>query len=141
MQHSHYDRDTTIYTDGAPAYHYLKDRVHLINGVIDYKKSDHLMYWINIDIRYKKHFIKWQCIQQSRYGVCKSKITWNSHNGMRCISFQMKSLWLIMWLFIISKVCRIYSVRFAFLVLLLRFYQPVKIVFAAGKIHISIRLL
>ncbi len=58
MQHIHYDRDTTIYTDGAPAYHYLKDRVHLINGVIDYKKSDYLMYWINIDIRYKKHFIK-----------------------------------------------------------------------------------
>ena len=50
MKHIHYDKDTTICTDGDPAYHYLKDRVHLINGVIDYKESDHLMYWINIQI-------------------------------------------------------------------------------------------
>ena len=50
MKHIHYDKDTTICTDGDPAYHYLKDRVHLINGIIDYKESDHLMYWINIQI-------------------------------------------------------------------------------------------
>lgn len=50
MKHIYYDKDTTICTDGDPAYHYLKDRVHLINSVIDYKESDHLMYWINIQI-------------------------------------------------------------------------------------------
>ena len=36
MKHIHYNKYTTICTDGDLAYRYLKDRVHLINGIIDY---------------------------------------------------------------------------------------------------------
>lgn len=50
MKHIDYDKDTTICTDGDQAYLFLKDKVHLVNGVIDYSKSEHLMYWINIQI-------------------------------------------------------------------------------------------
>ena len=50
MKHIHYNKYTTICTDGDLAYRYLKDRVHLINGIIDYKESNHFMYWVNIQI-------------------------------------------------------------------------------------------
>ena len=36
MKHIDYDKDTTICTDGDQAYLFLKDKVHLVNGVIDY---------------------------------------------------------------------------------------------------------
>lgn len=56
MKHIYYDKDTTICTDGDPAYHYLKDRVHLINGSYRLTKNPDHSYVLDkyTDIKYKK---------------------------------------------------------------------------------------
>ena len=50
FQYIHYDKDTTVCTDGDQSYLYLKDKVHLMHGVIDYNDENYLMYWLNIQI-------------------------------------------------------------------------------------------
>lgn len=52
-----YNQETTVCTDGHQAYLYLKEKVNLINGIIDYNNHDHLMYWLNVqisNIKYQK---------------------------------------------------------------------------------------
>ena len=50
FKHIHCNQNTTVCTDGDPSYLFLKDRINLINGVIDYNQDDHLLYWLNIQI-------------------------------------------------------------------------------------------
>ena len=50
MKHIHHNKDTTICTNSNHTYLHLKDMVHLFNGIIDYRKTNHLMYWINMQI-------------------------------------------------------------------------------------------
>lgn len=45
-----YNQETTVCTDRHQAYLYLKEKVNLINGIIDYNNHDHLMHWLNVQI-------------------------------------------------------------------------------------------